>query len=82
MDCLQRVKLDRALAVARLEMALAGVAVLDRDARQAVVPDLVGGEHQRVEPDIEIFMAVAAQDVLDLAGDRDRHAVAGRIEVG
>ena len=70
MDRLQRVEFDGALAVACLEMTFALVAVLDRDARQAVVPDLLGGQHQRVEPDIELFITVAAQDVLDLASDR------------
>ena len=82
MDCLQCVKLGRARPVARLEMPLRASESLIGIARQAVVRDLFGPEHQRVEPDIEVFMAVAAQDVLDLAGDRDRHAVAGRIEVG
>ena len=43
MGRLQRVEFDGAFAVACLEMTFARVAVLDRAARQAVVPDLGGG---------------------------------------
>jgi hypothetical protein len=77
----QRVQLYRALAVLSLELPSAPICFFDRHAREGVLSDLIGGEDQRDQSDVEILVAVAAEEELDLACDRYRHAVPGRIVI-
>ena len=81
MQRFERVELDGALAVSLLECGLAAVAGLDRHSREVVFLHLIPCEGDRDQSDVEVI-AIAAKEELDLARDRNRHAIAGRIVIG
>ena len=80
MQSRQCIEFDMAFAVPHLEILLAPVLLLDGFAGQVVLLHLRFREHQRLQPNIR-FAARPPQPKLNLAGDGDRHCVAGRVEV-
>ena len=74
-QCFERIKLGRALAMSFLEAGLAPLGILDRRPWQAILPALLKGERDRPHLDVEVE-ALEAQAMLDLACDGNRHGTA------
>lgn len=81
MQRFERIQLGCALAEPLLEMVRALVGLFDRNTRKTILDTLIVRQHDLPELNIEVERPPLAQQELDLACDRYRHVVTGRIEI-
>ena len=76
----QGIELDRPLTVSAFKTHTPPLRLFDRRPRQAIVLDLVEGEHHRKDAHVHL-QAERAHKVLDLARHGHRHRLTSRVKV-
>src|SRR5260370_982260 len=81
MQRLKRIKFGGEATMPLLKARSPALGRLERDRRNIIRDDLLLGQRDDADLNVEIEVALV-EAVLDLAGDGQRHRLAGRVEVG